>query len=168
MAAKGTAKVKAIPDGYRSVTPYLIVKGAAKAIDFYKKVFGAREKFRMDGPGGAIAHAEIEIGDSVVMLADENPQHGALSPASVGGTPVSIMLYVEDVDRVAEKLTQAGQDAASGAGHVLRRPERRLRGPIRPSLARFHPHRGRDARGDRAAHGEDEGLSRAPVHRQTG
>ena len=108
MAAKGTAKVKAIPDGYRSVTPYLIVKGAAKAIDFYKKVFGAREKFRMDGPGGAIAHAEIEIGDSVVMLADENPQHGALSPASVGGTPVSIMLYVEDVDRVAEKLTQAG------------------------------------------------------------
>ena len=108
MAAKGTAKVKAIPDGYRSVTPYLIVKGAAKAIDFYKKVFGAREKFRMDGPGGAIAHAEIEIGDSVVMLADENPQQGALSPASVGGTPVSIMLYVEDVGRVAEKLTQAG------------------------------------------------------------
>lgn len=103
-----TAKVRPIPDGYRSVTPYLVVKGAAKAIDFYKKVFGAREKFRMDGPGGTVAHAEIEIGDSVVMLADENPQHGALSPATVGGTPVSIMLYVEDVDRTAETLTKAG------------------------------------------------------------
>jgi PhnB protein len=102
------AKVRPIPDGYRSVTPYLVVKGAAKAIDFYKKVFGAREKFRMDGPGGTVAHAEIEIGDSVVMLADENPQHGALSPATVGGTPVSIMLYVEDVDRTAETLTKAG------------------------------------------------------------
>ena len=101
-------KVRPIPEGYRSVTPYLVVKGGAKAIDFYKKVFGAREKFRMEGPGGTIAHAEIEIGDSVVMLADENPEHGALSPASIGGTPVSIMLYVEDVDRVAEKLTQAG------------------------------------------------------------
>jgi PhnB protein len=100
------AKVRPIPDGYRSVTPYLVVKGAAKAIDFYKKVFGAREKFRMDGPGGTITHAEI--GDSVVMLADENPQHGALSPATVGGTPVSIMLYVEDVDRTAETLTKAG------------------------------------------------------------
>ena len=101
-------KVRPIPEGYRSVTPYLVVKGGAKAIDFYKKVFGAREKFRMEGQGGSIAHAEIEIGDSVVMLADENPQHGALSPASIGGTPVSIMLYVEDVDRVAEKLTAAG------------------------------------------------------------
>jgi PhnB protein len=101
-------KVRPIPEGYRSVTPYLVVKGAAKAIDFYKTVFGAREKFRMDGPGGRVAHAEIEIGDSVVMLADENPQHGALSPATVGGTPVSIMLYVEDVDRVAETLTKAG------------------------------------------------------------
>ena len=101
-------KVKAIPEGYHSVTPYLVVKGAAKAIDFYKKAFGAREKFRMDGPGGTVAHAEIEIGDSVVMLADENPQHGALSPATVGGTPVSIMLYVQDVDRTAETLAKAG------------------------------------------------------------
>jgi PhnB protein len=105
---KMAGKVKPIPEGYHAVTPYLVVKGAAKAIDFYKNVFGAREKFRMDGPGGTIAHAEIEIGDSVVMLADENPQHGALSPATVGSTPVSIMLYVDDVDRVAEKLTQAG------------------------------------------------------------
>ena len=103
-----TAKVRAIPEGYHAITPYLVVKGAARAIDFYKKVFGAREKFRMDGPGGTVAHAEIEIGDSVVMLADENPQHGALSPATVGGTPVSIMLYVEDVDRTAETLTKAG------------------------------------------------------------
>ena len=101
-------KVRPIPEGYRSVTPYLVVKGGAKAIDFYKKVFGAREKFRMEGPGGTIAHAEIEIGDSVVMLADENPEHGALSPASIGGTPVSIMLYVEDVDRVADTLAKAG------------------------------------------------------------
>ena len=103
-----TAKVRAIPDGYHAITPYLVVKGAARAIDFYKKVFGAREKFRMDGPGGTVAHAEIEIGDSVIMLADENPQHGALSPSTVGGTPVSIMLYVEDVDRTAETLTKAG------------------------------------------------------------
>jgi PhnB protein len=103
-----TAKVRPIPDGYHAITPYLVVKGAARAIDFYKKVFGAREKFRMDGPGGTVAHAELEIGDSVVMLADENPQHGALSPSTVGGTPVSIMLYVEDVDRTAETLTKAG------------------------------------------------------------
>ena len=101
-------KVRPIPEGYHAITPYLVVKGAARAIDFYKKVFGAREKFRMDGPGGTVAHAEIEIGDSVVMLADENPQHGALSPSTVGGTPVSIMLYVEDVDRTAETLTKAG------------------------------------------------------------
>ena len=103
-----TAKVRAIPDGYHAITPYLVVKGAARAIDFYKKVFDAREKFRMEGPGGTIAHAELEIGDSIIMLADENPQHGALSPGTVGGTPVSIMLYVEDVDRTAETLTKAG------------------------------------------------------------
>jgi PhnB protein len=102
------AKVRPIPEGYHAITPYLVVTGAARAIDFYKKVFGAREKFRMEGPGGTVAHAEIEIGDSVVMLADENPQHGALSPSTVGGTPVSIMLYVENVDRIAEKLAQAG------------------------------------------------------------
>lgn len=101
-------KVKAIPDGYRSVIPYLIVTGGAKAIDFYKTVFGARERMRMDGPGGAIGHAELDIGDCVVMLADENPQHDALSPASIGGTPVTIHLYVEDVDRVAKKLAAAG------------------------------------------------------------
>jgi PhnB protein len=101
-------KVRPIPEGYHTITPYLVVKGAARAIDFYKKVFGAREKFRMEGPGETVAHAELEIGDSVVMLADENPQHGALSPGTVGGTPVSIMLYVEDVDRIAEKLAKAG------------------------------------------------------------
>jgi PhnB protein len=103
-----TAKVRAIPEGYHAITPYLVVKGAARAIDFYKKVFDAREKFRMEGPGGTIAHAELEIGDSIIMLADENPQHGALSPGTVGGTPVSIMLYVEDVDRVAGTLSKAG------------------------------------------------------------
>ena len=97
-----------IPPGHEGLIPHLVCDPCAEAIDFYKKVFGAREKFRMDGPNGTIAHAEIEIGDSVVMLADENPQHGALSPGTIGGTPVSIMLYVEDVDRVAEKLTQAG------------------------------------------------------------
>ena len=102
------AKVRPIPEGYHAITPYLVVTGAARAIDFYKKVFGAREKFRMEGPGETVAHAELEIGDSVVMLADENPQHGALSPGTVGGTPVSIMLYVEDVDRIAEKLAKAG------------------------------------------------------------
>jgi PhnB protein len=99
---------KHIPAGYHSVTPYLIVKGATSAIDFYKKAFGATELMRFAGPGGTIGHAEIRIGDSPIMLADEQPQMGYRSPASLGGTPVSIMLYVNDVDKVVEGAVKAG------------------------------------------------------------
>ncbi len=102
------AKVKPIPDGYHTVTPYLIIKGAAKALDFYKKAFGAEELFRMDMGGGMIGHAEIKIGDSPIMLADEHPDMGYKSPKSYGGTPVSIALYVNDVDALAKQAIAAG------------------------------------------------------------
>lgn len=100
--------VKPIPDGYHSITPYLIVSDAARAIEFYKQAFGAIELMRMPGAGGKIGHAEIRIGDSPVMLADEAPEMNARSPQSVGGTPVSLMLYVTDVDAVAAKAVAAG------------------------------------------------------------
>jgi PhnB protein len=99
---------KPIPDGYHSVTPYLIVAGAAEALEFYRRIFGAKERMRMPGPGGMVMHAEIEIGDSMVMLADEFPQMGALGPKSVGGSPVLIALYVEDVDSVVAAAVAAG------------------------------------------------------------
>jgi PhnB protein len=100
--------VKYIPEGYHNATPYLIIKGAARAIDFYKQVFGATELMRFPGPGGAIGHAEIKIGDSPIMLADEAPQMGYRSPQSIGGTPVSLMLYVQDVDKVVDQAVKAG------------------------------------------------------------
>ena len=93
-----TSPVKAIPDGYHTATPYLIIKGAASAIEFYKKAFGATELIRMAQPNGQIGHAEIKIGDSPIMLADEYPEMGYRSPQSLGGSPVSILLYVENVD----------------------------------------------------------------------
>ena len=100
--------VKPIPDGYHSVTPYLIVKGAAAALDFYTKVFGATELFRMPGPDGRIGHAEIKIGDSPIMLADEHPEMDALSPKSIGGTPVGIMIYVANADAIFNAAVAAG------------------------------------------------------------
>jgi len=106
--------VKPIPQGYHSVTPYLIFDDAAKAIEFYKKALGAAELMRFPAPGGRIGHAEIKIGDSPVMLADENAEMSARSPRTIGGSPVSLMLYVEDVDaRVAQ---------AVAAGAKLTRP----------------------------------------------
>jgi PhnB protein len=103
------AKVKPIPDGYHTATPYLIIQGAAKALDFYKKAFSATETVRMADPKtNHIGHAEIKIGDSPIMLADEQPDMGFRSPKSLGGTPVSLMLYVEDVDAVAKQATAAG------------------------------------------------------------
>jgi PhnB protein len=101
-------KVKAIPEGYHSVTPYLIVDGAAAAIDFYKKAFGAVELMRMPAPGGRIGHAEIKIGDSHVMLADENAEMNARSPKTVGGSPLSLLVYVENVDEVVKRAVAAG------------------------------------------------------------
>jgi PhnB protein len=101
-------KVKPIPEGYGAVTPYLIVDGAARAIEFYKQAFGAEETFRMEGPGGRVGHAEIKIGDSHVMLADEHPEMGARGPQSFGGSPISLLLYVEDVDAVVSRAVEAG------------------------------------------------------------
>ena len=100
--------VKPIPDGYHTVTPYLIVKDAAKALDYYQRGLGAEETVRMPGPGGKIMHAEIRIGDSMVMLADEFPQMGAVSPQTIGGTPVGICLYVENVDELFNRAVSAG------------------------------------------------------------
>ena len=100
--------VKPIPDGYHSVTPYLIFSGAGEAIAFYKRALGAEEVMRMDAPGGRIGHAEIKIGGDHVMLADEYPEQGHRSPQSLGGSPVRIHLYVEDVDAVASRAVEAG------------------------------------------------------------
>jgi PhnB protein len=99
---------KPIPDGYHSVTPYLIINGAADALEYYKKAFGATELFRMPAPEGKIGHAEIKIGDSPIMLADEFPEMGYKSPKSLGGSPVSIMIYVDDVDTVFKQAVDAG------------------------------------------------------------
>jgi PhnB protein len=100
--------VKAKPDQYHSVTPYLVIKGAAAAIDYYKKAFGATERGRMEAPGGRIGHAELQIGDSTVMLADEFPEMGHRGPRSLGGTAVSLVLYVENVDEVFKRAAEAG------------------------------------------------------------
>lgn len=100
--------VKAIPEGYRSLQPYLIVKGAAQAIDFYKKVFGATEILRMPQPDGRVGHAEVRIGDSVLMLADEFPERGIHGPAHYGGAPMTLMFYTENCDGVYAKAMAAG------------------------------------------------------------
>ncbi len=102
------ANVKPIPEGYPQVTPYLCVDGADQAIEFYSTVLGARERMRMGAPGGKVGHAELQIGDGLVMLADEFPEMGVRSPRSVGGTPVTISVYVDDVDAVVERAVQAG------------------------------------------------------------
>ena len=99
---------KSIPDGYHSVTPYLIINGAAAAIEFYKRAFGATELMRMPSPDGRIGHAEIKIGDSAIMLADEHPQMGYKSPQSLGGSAVNMMVYVDRVDDVFKKAVEAG------------------------------------------------------------
>jgi PhnB protein len=100
--------VKPIPDGYHSVQPYLAVDDAAKAIDWYKQAFGATERFRMNGPGGTIGHAELQIGDSVLMLSDPFPQASTKPPKELGGTTSSVMLYVEDVDGTVKQAVDAG------------------------------------------------------------
>jgi PhnB protein len=100
--------VKPIPDGYRSVTPYLVVDDGAKALEFYKKAFGAKELMRLPGPDGKIAHAEIQIGDSIVMMADEAPARGARSAKSIGGSPIGLMVYVPDVDAQFKQAVAAG------------------------------------------------------------
>jgi len=103
-----TSNVKAIPDGYHSITPYITVDGGAAAIEFYKKVFDAVERLRMDGPNGKVGHTELLIGDSVLMMSDEYPEMNARGPKTIGGSPVSLALYVIDVDAVVKKAVAAG------------------------------------------------------------
>ena len=100
--------VKPIPEGYHSVTPYLIINGAASAIEFYQKAFGATELFRFPAPDGKIGHAEIKIGDSPIMLADEFAEMGYKGAQALGGSPVSLMIYLEDVDTVFNRAVEAG------------------------------------------------------------
>jgi PhnB protein len=102
---------KPIPDDYPRVTPYLIVDGASAAIDFYSSVLGATERMRLAGPDGRVGHAELDLGDSVIMLADENPDMDVRGPRTVGGTPVTLHTYVEDVDSVFARAVQAGAKA---------------------------------------------------------
>ena len=100
--------VNPIPQGYHSVTPSLAIRNAAKAIDYYKQALGAVERFRMNGPGGHVAHAELQIGNSILMLAEAVPAWGNKSPEDLGGSPVSLFLYVEDVDAAFKKAVDAG------------------------------------------------------------
>ncbi|MFN0057605.1 MAG: VOC family protein [Planctomycetota bacterium] len=102
------SKVKAIPDGYATATPYLVVRDAAKALNFYAQAFGAEELMRLEGPDGKIAHAEMRIGNSIVMLSEENPGFGARSPLSLGGASTSIMLYLDKVDAAFARAVKAG------------------------------------------------------------
>jgi PhnB protein len=104
------SKVSYIPKDYNTITPYLIIRGAAQAIEYYKKVFGATELFRMNGPDGKVGHAELKIGNSHIMLADENPSmgQGHTSAATIGTSPVSLYVYLPDVDRVVETAAAQG------------------------------------------------------------
>jgi len=102
------AKVKPIPDGYHAITPYLSIKGAAQAIDFYKRAFGANEIMRMNQPDGRVGHTELQLGDSKIMLADEYPEMDFKSPTSIGGTPVHLHFYVDDCDAVVKQAQAAG------------------------------------------------------------
>jgi PhnB protein len=102
------AEVAPVPEGYPRVSPYLHVDGAAGAIDFYTRVFGATERMRLQGPDGRVGHAELQVGESVIMLADEFPEMGALGPRRVGGTPVTIMVYVDDVDDACARAVALG------------------------------------------------------------
>lgn len=103
-----TNKAKPVPDGYHTVTPYLTIRGAAAAIEFYKRAFGAAEMMRIADANGKVGHAEIRIGDSLIMLSEEMPEMGILSPESIGGSPVTIHLYVDDVDALASRAVAAG------------------------------------------------------------
>jgi PhnB protein len=143
---------KAIPDGMHTVTPHLICKGAADAIDFYKRAFNATELSRLPGPNGRLMHAMIRIGDSTVMLVDEMPEWGALGPQSLKGSPVAIHLYVEDVDAVAAQAVRAGAKTTMPVSDTDR-------GSVRPSLVDCHP------RARRGARRHAKGDAAANVHR---
>jgi PhnB protein len=126
-------KVKPIPEGHHAVTPYLSIKGAANAIEFYKKAFGAREVMRMAQPDGRLRHAELQIGDSRIMVADEFPDLNFRGPHSIGGTPVHLHLYVDDVDTVVNRAVAAG-------AKILRPVQDQFYGDRSGSLADPHGH----------------------------
>jgi PhnB protein len=137
--------VKPIPEGYHSVTPYLILSAASDAIAFYKRALGAAEVMRMDDPSGKIHHAEISIGGSRIMLADEHPEIEALSPKTIGGSPVSIHLYVDDVDAAVERAVAAGAKLIRPvADQFYGDRVGRDRGPVRLPLVHRDPQGGSD------------------------
>jgi PhnB protein len=157
------AKVSYIPKDYNSVTPYLIIKGAAQAIDYYKKVFGATETMRMPGPEGKIGHAELKIGNSQIMLADENPSMGAghTSAATVGGSPVSLYVYLPNVDEVVKRATTEGAKLLRPVQDQFYGPLRLHPGSFRTPLGRRHPHRRCLTQGHARAPEEDDAGSLA-------
>ena len=110
------SNVKYIPEGFHAVTPYLTVKDPDEAINFYKRAFGARERVRMPTPDGKVAHAELQIADSIIMLGAECPEHGAVSPESLEGSPVGLALYVQNVDEVFNRAVQAGGTVKESVG----------------------------------------------------
>ena len=138
-AARKAKQVQPIPAGYHTVTAYLSIKGAGQAIDFYKRAFGAKEIVRIPGPNGTVGHAELKIGDSLVMLADESPDMGFLGPHARGGTTIQLHLYVRGCRRDGrEGSGRRCQAHAAHRGQVLRRPRRHYRGSIRPRLVHRH------------------------------
>ncbi len=128
-----------IPEGFHTVTPAIVVRGADKAIEFYKKAFGAQELSRMLGPDKKIAHAELKIGDSIIMLSDEFPGSPCQSPAELGGTTTTLHLYVKDVDSAYKQAITAGGKGHAGPGHVLGRSLWPIAGSIRTYVGHPHP-----------------------------
>jgi PhnB protein len=161
-----TTKPKPIPDAYRRVTPCLVVQGGAKALEFYAEVFGATERMRFPGPGGTVAHAEIQIGDSVVIVEDESPEQGSKAPppGGVAGSPSSLFIYVEDVDAVVAQAVELGATLQRPPqGSVLRRPGRVHRGPVRAWMDHRDARGGRGVGGDGASDGRAAGPGLAPI-----
>ena len=126
--------VKAIPDGYHTATPYLIIQGAAQAIEFYKRAFGATELMRLAQPDGKIGHAEIKIGKGMVMLADESPEMGHKSPQTVGGTPITLMFYLPDVDANSPRRSPP-ERSSSIRSRTSSTATAAVRSPIRPDTS---------------------------------
>lgn len=152
------ADVNPIPDGYPRISPSLVIDGAGATIDFYVDVLGATVRMRMDGPDQRVGHAELQLGDSVIMVADEFPEMGYLGPKRVGGTPVTLLVYVDDADSVLQKAMSAGAtELRPVETQILRRSFGTVRGSVRPSMERGHPRRGRlRGRDDAASEGGHE------------
>ena len=151
-----TPAVKPIPEGMHTLTPHLVCAGAAEAIAFYVKAFNAVELVRLPAPDGKLMHASVKIGDSTLMLVDEMPDCGALGPTSLKGSPVTIHLYVEDVDAAVAQAVAAGATGDDARHrHVLGRSLRPGRGPVRTSLVGRDAQARRDARRDAGSDGED-------------